>query len=206
MSDQTPRDTAPEEHHTDPQVETIFLEQQLLIAMPGLEDPNFNRGVTLMCQHNAEGALGIVINRPSNFTVMDVLAQLGMNCQDPEVGKRQVLEGSPVHRERGFVLHEPGEHKWESTAHLNNQLQLTTSRDILQAIADGTGPERFLLALGYAGWAAGQLEEELRESSWLLVPSDHDIVFDLPYEKRWEQAFTRIGIDLNYLHSTGGHA
>lgn len=189
-----------------PSMDTINLDQQLLIAMPGLEDPNFTRGVTLMCQHNADGALGIVINRPSNFTVMDVLAQLGMNCRDPIIAQQPVLEGGPVHRERGFVLHEAGDQEWESSVLLNDEIQLTTSRDILQAIADGVGPKRFLLALGYAGWAAGKLEEELRESSWLLAPSDSNIVFDLPFEDRWQQAFGRLGIDLNNLHSTGGHA
>lgn len=186
--------------------ESLYLEQQLLIAMPGLDDPNFNRGVTLMCQHNAEGALGITINRPSHFTVMDVLAQLGISCADPSIGNQAVLDGGPVQRERGIVLHEPCNHDWDSTVILNDELQLTTSRDILQAIAEGRGPRRFILALGYAGWAAGQLEEELRENAWLLAPSDTSIVFELPYAERWEKAFGRIGINLGYLHGTGGHA
>ena len=190
----------------NPSIDNIYLDQQLLIAMPGLDDPNFNQGVTLVCQHNADGALGITINRPSNFTVMDVLAQLGMNCRDPIIAQQPVLEGGPVHRERGFVLHECGDREWESSVMLSDEIQLTTSRDILQAIADGEGPKRFLLALGYAGWAAGQLEEELRESSWLLAPSDSAIIFDLPFEERWKQAFGRLGIDLHNLHCTGGHA
>ncbi|GAB4194111.1 MAG: YqgE/AlgH family protein [Wenzhouxiangellaceae bacterium] len=182
-----------------------YLDHQLLIAMPGMDDPNFNRGVTLMCQHNADGALGITINRPSNFSVLDVLSQLGIDCKNSQLGIQPVLEGGPVHRERGFVLHEPGQ-EWESSVALSDRLQLTTSRDILQAIGRGEGPTRFLLALGYAGWAAGQLEEELRDNAWLLAPSDEDIVFDLPYEQRWETAFNRIGINLSNLHSTGGHA
>lgn len=182
-----------------------YLDRQLLIAMPGLDDPNFNRGVTLMCQHNAEGALGITINRPSNFSVLDVLAQLGIECINPKLGELPVLEGGPVHRERGFVLHEPGL-EWESSISLSDSLQLTTSRDILQSIGAGNGPKRFLLALGYAGWAPGQLEEELRENAWLLAPSDRDIVFDLPFDQRWEKAFKRLGINLSNLHGTGGHA
>lgn len=182
-----------------------YLDKQLLIAMPSLADPNFSRGVTLMCQHNAEGALGITINRPSEFTLMDVLAQLEIRCDDTEIGGLQVFEGGPVHRERGFVLHTPGG-EWESSMDVASDISVTTSRDILQAIAEGTGPQKFLVALGYAGWGAGQLEDEFKENAWLSTAADASIVFDLPVDERWARAVSKLGIDVSSLQPAGGHA
>ncbi len=182
-----------------------YLEYQLLIAMPGLDDPNFNRSVTLLCQHNADGALGININRVSEFTVLEVLQQLGASCEESEIASRPVFDGGPVSRDRGFVVHSP-EQSWASTARISSDLSLTTSRDVLEAIAEGKGPEHYLLALGYAGWGAGQLEQELKESSWLTAPVSPFIVFDAPPEKRWELAVSQLGIDAGSLHSVGGQA
>ncbi|MCH8477354.1 MAG: YqgE/AlgH family protein [Wenzhouxiangella sp.] len=182
-----------------------YLEQQFLIAMPGMEDPNFTRGVTLLCQHNQDGALGITINRPSEFTLLDVLSQIGINCEDGSLAHVPVYEGGPVHRERGFVLH-TGEPRWESSMRVGKNISVTTSRDILEAIASGHGPDKFLMALGYAGWGAGQLEDEMRDTAWLNVMARADIVFDLPAEQRWEQAVASLGIQVGSLQPAGGHA
>lgn len=182
-----------------------YLEQQFLIAMPGMEDPNFSRGVTLLCQHNDEGALGITINHPSDFTLKELLAQIGIDCDDEQISALPVFEGGPVHPERGFVLHD-GEPIWDSSMRVGPDIAVTTSRDILEAIARGDGPPRFLVALGYAGWGAGQLEDEMRENAWLSVMSQAGIVFDLPPEKRWEQAVASLGIQVSSLQPAGGHA
>lgn len=182
-----------------------YLDRQLLIAMPGLDDPNFSRSVTLVCQHNAEGALGININRASEYTMNDVLEQLGLRCEFPDIGGQPVFDGGPVSRDRGFVIHTPG-YEWASTATVSDDISLTTSRDILEAIGAGRGPEKYLVALGYAGWGTGQLEGEFRENAWLSIPASVAIVFDAPVDERWEQAVQALGIDVSHLHSAGGHA
>ena len=182
-----------------------YLERQFLIAMPGMEDPNFSRGVTLLCQHNEEGALGITINRPSEFTLQDLLSQVGLKCGDSRLGELPVFDGGPVHRERGFVLHGPDRH-YESSMSVGPDIVITTSRDVLEDIAAGSGAERFLVALGYAGWGAGQLEDEMRDNAWLHVMADSELVFDLPVAQRWEGAVSRLGIDVGRLQPAGGHA
>ena len=183
-----------------------FLERQFLIAMPGLEDPNFSRGVTLLCQHNDEGALGLTINRPSDFTVMDLLNQIGLTVRDPALAAQPMYEGGPVHPERGFVLHDRSSKTWSSSIEVGPGLFVTSSRDILEAIAEGRGPNRFLVALGYAGWGAGQLEAEMRDNAWLNVMAGADIVFDAPVAERWAQAVAKLGIDVGRLQPAGGHA
>ena len=182
-----------------------YLEQQFLIAMPGLEDPNFSRGVTLLCQHNDEGALGITINRPSEFTLSELLSQVGLRCREQRLAGLRVFDGGPVHRERGFVLHSP-DRRYETSMPVGPDILITTSRDVLEDIAAGTGPERFLVALGYAGWGAGQLEEEMRDNAWLNVMADAELLFDLPVEQRWAGAVARLGIDVGRLQPLGGHA
>jgi len=182
-----------------------YFDRQMLIAMPGMLDPNFVRSVTLMCQHTEEGAIGITINRLSNFTLGEILKQLDISCEDPQLLQTQVLEGGPVNGDRGFVLHTPLE-GFESSLEINEQIMVTTSRDVLAAIALGQGPERFIVALGYAGWGDGQLESEMRENAWLSVPIDSAIVFDLPLKERWQKAVANLGIDVENLHEVGGHA
>jgi len=182
-----------------------YLEQQFLIAMPGMEDPNFSRGVTLLCQHNDEGALGITINRPSDFTIQDVLHQVGIGAVRKNLTQVPVFEGGPVHPERGFILHN-GSAQWDSSLRVGPGITVTTSRDILEAIAAGQGPEKYLFALGYAGWGAGQLEQEIRDNAWLNVMASADIVFDLPPERRWGQAVASLGIHVDRLQPAGGHA
>lgn len=182
-----------------------YLEQQFLIAMPGMEDPNFARGVTLLCQHNDEGALGITVNRMSEFVLGDVLEQLDIDCSDPEIANMPVYAGGPVHPERGFVLH-TRDRQWDSTVDVGSEILVSTSRDVLEAIAHGEGPEKFMVALGYAGWGSGQLEDEMRENAWLNVMASADIVFDQPVDLRWEKAVASMGIDIATLQPAGGHA
>jgi putative transcriptional regulator len=184
---------------------TGFLESQMLIAMPGMSDPNFIRSVTLLCQHSEDGAIGITINRVSSFNLGEILDQLDISCSEEAIRKQPVLEGGPVKRDRGFVLHSPTD-QFESSLSINADIMVTTSRDILQALAEGNGPQRFLVALGYAGWGDGQLEEEMRQNAWLSVPADSAIVFESPITQRWVQAVSVLGVDISNLHDVGGHA
>lgn len=182
-----------------------YLNSHFLIAMPGLGDPNFQRSVTFICRHDADGALGIVINRPLNLTVSAVLEQLSLACEDRALGASQVLEGGPVQRELGFVIHDGGA-DYEASLEISPELQLTTSRDVLADIAAGTGPDKALLALGYAGWDAGQLDRELADNAWLSVPGANDILFDTPYDQRWSAAARLLGVDIEQLNLPAGHA
>lgn len=182
-----------------------YLESQMLIAMPGMADPNFARSVTLMCQHTEEGAIGITINRVSDFTLGEILDQLNISCEVDGIRDDAVLEGGPVNRDRGFVLHSPLA-GFESSLAISEDIMVTTSRDILQALADGKGPDRYIVALGYAGWGDGQLEEEMRENAWLSVPADSAIVFESAIADRWVKAVSTLGVDISNLHDVGGHA
>jgi putative transcriptional regulator len=184
---------------------TSFLTNQFLIAMPGMEDPNFSQTVTLVCEHSDRGALGIVINRPLNMDLGDVFAQLGLDASQSRVSRQQVLHGGPVQTDRGFVLHSPSD-GFESTLPVSDRIHLTTSRDILDALAGGRGPERAVVALGYAGWDAGQLEEEMARNAWLTTPVDERLLFEVPTEDRWQAAGRLLGINLLHLSSDAGHA
>lgn len=178
---------------------------QLLIALPALDDPNFSRSVALICQHDDEGAMGVVVNRASEYSLGDVLAQMNLEARDAALASQIVLNGGPVHPERGFVLHD-GERQWDSTLAIGGGLALTTSRDILEAMAEGKGPEHVVVALGCAGWGAGQLEYELGENSWLTAPADTELLFALPLEQRWQAAGGRLGIDITRVTDYSGHA
>jgi putative transcriptional regulator len=182
-----------------------FLTNQFLIAMPGMADPNFAQTVTLVCEHNAQGALGIIINRPLAMTFGDVFAQLGLDATRSKVSADPVLQGGPVQTDRGFVLHAPGP-SWDSTLRVSDWLHLTTSRDILEVLARGEGPALALMALGYAGWEAGQLEAEVAANAWLTVPADERLVFETPLDDRWEAACRLLGVNLLHLSSDAGHA
>jgi len=178
---------------------------QLLIAMPGMADPNFNSTVTLVCEHNEEGALGIIINRPTDLDLGGLFRQLDVEPGVGGVAHAPVLHGGPVAQERGFVLHAPG-HDYESSVAVSPDIQLTLSRDVIDDMAAGRGPERCLVALGYAGWGAGQLEAEMLANSWLTVPASPDIVFDVPFADRWSVAANSIGIDISRISPDAGHA
>lgn len=182
-----------------------YLQQQMLIAMPSMSDPNFAHSVTLMCQHNEEGAIGITINRLSSFTLGEIFQQLEIECEHKQISAMRVLEGGPVSPDHGFVMHPP-EDGFDSSIRINDDIMVTTSRDILAAIATGNGPEQFLVALGYAGWGNGQLEMEMRENAWLAVPADKALLFDSPLKERWANAVSNLGIDIDNLHGVGGHA
>lgn len=181
------------------------LRNQFLLSMPSLEDPNFQRTLTLICEHSEHGAMGLVINRPLALTTGEILAHLGIEPATDAHAQQPVHYGGPVEPERGFVIHEPAG-DWEGTLHVAEHLGVTTSRDILDAIAHGAGPSRFLITLGYSGWGAGQLEAELGQNAWLTCPASTDILFDLPAEERMGTAAARMGIDLDLLSSDAGHA
>ena len=181
------------------------LANQLLIALPSLQDGNFARSVALICQHDDDGAMGIVVNRASEYTLGEVLGQMGVDGGAPEMRGQVVLAGGPVHPERGFVLHDGGL-RWDSTLQIAESLFLTTSRDILESMAQGDGPPQAIVALGCAGWGAGQLEQELTENDWLTAPADAELLFALPLDHRWEAAAGRIGVDFAHLADYAGHA
>ena len=182
------------------------LTNHFLIAMPTLTDPNFSRTVTYLCSHDGGGAMGIVINRPLDMTLGEVLDQMGIDATAREAAAIPVLRGGPVLPERGFVLHRPAR-SWNAVMEVaDSGLAIATSRDILQAIAEGEGPEDVVVALGYAGWAGGQLEQELTENAWLSGPADQGIIFELPYPERWGSAARLLGVDLDRLSGQAGHA
>jgi len=182
-----------------------YLDRQMLIAMPGMLDDNFVGSVTLLCQHNEEGAIGITINRVSEYSLGEILAQLQIDCSEDSIRQVPVLEGGPVAPDRGFVLHSPCE-GFETSLQVGDDIMVTTSRDVLAAIARGEGPSKFLVALGYAGWGGGQLEGEMRQNAWLTVTADSAIVFDSPLTKRFDLALDRLGIKVDRLHGVAGNA
>ncbi|MBK7252000.1 MAG: YqgE/AlgH family protein [Gammaproteobacteria bacterium] len=181
------------------------LTNHLLIAMPSLADPNFAQTVTIICEHSDKGALGIVVNKPLPMRLADVLSQMKLEPSSTSIAAQAVLRGGPVHGDRGFVLHRPGG-AWDSSHQVSDQIQVTTSRDVLAAMARGEGPESAVIALGYAGWEAGQLERELLDNAWLSLPLDERVVFELPFEERWHAAWRIAGIDVARLSHIAGHA
>lgn len=183
----------------------LNLTNQFLIAMPGLVDPNFQRTVTYVCAHTHEGALGIVINRLADIPLGEVLSQMELVPNDPKTSQLPVFQGGPVHRDRGFIIFRPMS-PWASTIQVSEHCGVATSRDILEAICQGNGPEKALVALGYAGWSAGQLEREMAENAWLSGPADESILFDVQPELRWESAAALIGVDMVRLSNQAGHA
>lgn len=186
-------------------MEGSSLKNHFLIAMPSLIDPNFSRSVTLVCEHDSQGAVGVVINRPIGLTLSDLFQQLKIDNAPAEIGRTPVMAGGPVNPENGFVLHHPlGQ--WDASLAVTDTLGLTTSVDILRAIAEQRGPERFIAALGYAGWSAGQLEQELAANAWLTHPADADLVFNTPADELWNAAANAIGVDLSRLSTDAGHA
>lgn len=181
------------------------LKNQFLIAMPGLEDDNFNQTVSLLCEHNDKGAIGLVINRPTDLTLNGMLDQMGLQHPAPDSDEHVVFWGGPVQPERGFVLHrEPG--GWESCMPIGSDLFITTSRDVLAAIGEGRGPKQFLVTLGYAGWGAGQLESEILQNAWLNTPVNPSVLFETPARHRWKSATQLLGLDIARLGSGAGHA
>lgn len=186
-------------------MENVNLTHHFLIAMPNMADPYFSRSLTYICEHNDQGALGIVVNRAIDLTLSSLLDQIEIPTEIPEIGSMPVHFGGPVQMDRGFVLHEPlGD--WQSTLEVNPEIGLTTSKDILQAVAQGQGPQRFFVTLGYAGWAPGQLEHEISLNAWLTVAADINLIFDLPLDTRFDAAMQLLGINPLNLSEDAGHA
>lgn len=185
--------------------ETVSLSNQFLIAMPALADPNFSHTVTFIFEHNDNGALGIIINRPLDITLADVLSHMSMESVRQDISDIPVFFGGPVQQERGFVIHQPTGN-WESSLKISESTAVTTSQDVLEALSQGTGPAKMFVALGYAGWGPGQLERELADNAWLSGPADPSILFDTPVAKRWEAAAALLKIDVNLLTTKAGHA
>jgi putative transcriptional regulator len=188
-----------------PMTETHYLDNQFIIAMPTLTDNTFSRTAIYLCQHNADGALGIVINRKSDMKLKEIFMQMDISISSLTAADAPVYVGGPIQQERGFVLHTTDK-KWAITLPISETMSLTTSRDIIEAIAKGEGPERYFVALGYAGWGKGQLEQEMLSNSWLNTPFGEPILFDTPTDLRWRMAASQIGIDIQQLTVGAGHA
>jgi len=185
--------------------EPTYLTDQFLIAMPGLTDPNFFHSVTYICEHNEHGAMGIVINQSVPLTVGQLVYSLGKECDNSATMLQQVYRGGPVDTDCGFVLHSPVG-KWKSSITVTDNIALSSSSDLVDTLATGQGPERFIIALGYAGWAAGQLEHEIGANVWLNCPADPDIIFNTELNQRWSAAAKLMGIDLSTMSTQVGHA
>lgn len=168
-------------------------------------DPNFSKTVTYLCAHNDEGAMGIVINRPMKIALGEILSEMSIESGNCSADAQPVYLGGPVHRDRGFIIHNPA-NGWDSTIQVTDELAVSTSRDILEAIGAGDGPQETLVALGYAGWGAGQLEQEMAQNAWLNGPASMEIIFRTPPEQRWQVAVAEMGVDLSALSSDIGHA
>lgn len=185
----------------------------LLLATPTLKDPNFIDSVVLVCSHDEEGSMGLIINRPRDITLADVLSDLhilatGHPDRSPQLAEqlqRPVFEGGPVDEFRGFILHDAW-HIYDSTMQVSDELHLTASRDVLEHLANGDGPEHFMMMLGYAGWGPGQLEAELADNDWLIAPASHRIIFQEPPENRWLYGARCMGVDPAQLSNQIGHA
>jgi len=187
----------------------IDLTNQFLIAMPGVKDGNFAGTVVYLCEHTERGALGLVINRPIEIDVKQLFEKVDLTLERDDLLLEPVYLGGPVQTERGFVLHEQldeeGGH-YNSSLKIPGGLEMTTSRDVLEAMASGAGPKKVLITLGYSGWSAGQLEEEIARNGWLTVNAERSIIFDTPVEDRYDRALSLLGIDRGFLSAEAGHA
>ena len=185
---------------------SINLTRHFLIAMPNMADPNFSRTLTYICEHNDQGALGLVVNRPiDDLTLQALFERLSLTLRDNERADAPVYFGGPVQTDRGFVLHSPAGN-WQSTLRVGDRIGLTTSKDILEAVGRGEGPQQMLVTLGYAGWSPGQLEHEISQNAWLTVAARDGIIFDTPSQERLPAAMELLGVDFARLQDEAGHA
>ena len=193
---------------------SVNLTHHFLIAMPGLSDESFSRSVVYLCEHSERGALGLVINKPSDMTLKSLFDKVDLPLRREDLSQVPVFQAGPVHTERGFVLHEPlkaendtsNESIYASTMTIPGGLEMTTSRDVLEALSTGAGPRRVLVSLGYAAWGQGQLESEIGENSWLTVEADPSVIFDTPIEQRYDRALSLLGLQSWMLSPDAGHA
>jgi putative transcriptional regulator len=184
---------------------SIDLTHHFLIAMPSMADPYFAKTLTFICEHNDQGALGVVVNRPIDMTLQGLFERLSLTLRNDQRADAPVYFGGPVQTDRGFVLHSPAGN-WQSTLRVGAHIGLTTSKDILEAVGRGDGPQQILVTLGYAGWSAGQLEQELSQNAWLTVEARDGILFDTPAEERLPAAMELLGLDFARLQDAAGHA
>jgi putative transcriptional regulator len=184
---------------------SIDLTHHFLIAMPNMADPYFSKTLTYVCEHNAQGALGLVVNRPIDMTLQALFERLSLTMRHGEFAAAPIYFGGPVQTDRGFVLHAPAGN-WQSTLRVGTAIGLTTSKDILEAVGRGEGPERMLVTLGYSGWSPGQLEHEISQNAWLTVEASDGIIFDTPAEERLPAAMELLGVDYAKLQDEAGHA
>jgi putative transcriptional regulator len=183
----------------------IDLTHHFLIAMPNMVDPYFAKSLTFICEHNDQGALGVVVNRPIDLSLQALFERINLKLEPHTLHNLPVYFGGPVQTDRGFVLHQPAG-EWNSTLKVRGSLGLTTSKDILEAVGRGGGPAKMLVTLGYSGWAAGQLEHELGQNAWLSVEAGEQIIFDLPAEEKLPAAMELLGVDFASLSEVAGHA
>ena len=194
--------------------DSMNLTHHFLIAMPGLQDASFARSVVYLCEHSARGALGLMINKPSDISLQNLFEKVDLPLGREELARTPVLQGGPVQTERGFVLHEAvhaeggdaGESVYASTMTIPGGLEMTTSKDVLEAMASGAGPRKVLVTLGYSAWDKGQLESEIAENSWLTVMADPAVIFDTPVEQRYDKALSLLGLEAWKLSPEAGHA
>lgn len=192
----------------------INLTNHFLIAMPGLEDAMFSKSVVYVCEHTSRGALGLVINKPAELKMEALFGKIDLPLQRQDLTDKPVFQGGPVQMERGFVLHEsvfsdnekPEQPLYASTMSIPGGLEMTTSKDVLEALASGSGPRRVLVSLGYSAWGEGQLETELGENSWLTVDADQAVIFDTPVEERYDRALALLGLQAWMISNQVGHA
>jgi len=192
-------------------LENVNLTGHFLIAMPALTDPFFAKSVTFICTHNQDGAMGVMINRPTDVTYETLFEKINVELLNSTVAQKHVLYGGPVQPERGFVLHETAAGEWDSTITIAENTALTTSKDILESVAIGAGPEKMLLTLGYAGWTPGQLEHEIAQNSWLSVEAKdvetlHKILYETHYDDKLNATLALLGVDPAMLSDVAGHA
>lgn len=181
------------------------LKNHFLIAMPNLLDSNFQQSVTYICEHDEKGAMGLILTHSTNYLLGELLQQLKINCKATGIRQRKIMFGGPVEIQSGFILHRPPGN-WQSTLHVTDEVAVTTSRDILEALAVGQGPQENIVTVGYAGWGPGQLEQELASNSWLTYPADVDMLFQTSPDQLWHTAAGALGIDLSLLSGDVGHA
>lgn len=186
-------------------VAPMDLKHQFLIAMPAMVDPNFAGAVVYICDHTDRGALGLVINRPTELTLQTLFDRIDLKLEIAPLAARPVYFGGPVQTERGFVLHHPPG-AYSSSLPITSDISLTTSKDVLEAVADGAGPDKMLVTLGYSGWGAGQLEGEILQNAWLTVGAEPQIIFDTPADERYGAALKLLGFDTSQLSGQAGHA
>lgn len=197
------------------EIPSINLTHHFLIAMPGMQDGTFNKSVVYMCEHSERGALGLVINKPSEMTMKGLFEKVDLPLGRLDLTLCPVFQGGPVHTERGFVLHEPivleeplkpNDPIYASTLSIPGGLEMTTSRDVLEALSTGAGPKKVLISLGYAAWAQGQLESEIAENAWLTVDADLQVIFDTPVAQRYDKALSLLGLESWMISPDAGHA